>query len=91
MNLTIMIMQVEQGAPELAVITALDITEQVQIKKRLEAVQREQSELVGELSAANKRFGAHEQRVAGRQRGAASCKRRVDAHSGRVTGDQRRV
>ncbi len=58
LELTIMIMQVEQGAPELAVITATDITEQVQIKRRLEAVQREQSELVGELSAANKRFSA---------------------------------
>ena len=57
-NMTIMVMQVEQGAPELAVLTALDITEQVQIKRRLEAVQREQSELVGELSAANKRFSA---------------------------------
>src|ERR1043166_8054192 len=51
------IMQVEQGAPDLAVITALDVTEQVQIKKRLEAVQREHAELVGELSAANKRLG----------------------------------
>jgi two-component system, chemotaxis family, CheB/CheR fusion protein len=57
-DLTIMIMHVEQGAPELAVITATDITEQVQIKRRLEAVEREQSELVGELSAANKRFSA---------------------------------
>ena len=57
-NLTIMIMQVEHGAPELAVITATDITEQVQMKKRLEAVQREQAELVSELSAANKRLGA---------------------------------
>ena len=57
-NLTIMTMQVEQGAPELAVITATDITEQVQMKKRLEAVQREQADLVGELSAANKRFSS---------------------------------
>jgi two-component system CheB/CheR fusion protein len=57
-NLTIINMQVAQGAPELAVITAMDITEQVQLKKRLEAVQREQAELVGELSTANKRFGA---------------------------------
>ena len=57
-NLTIMIMQVEQGAPELAVLTATDITEQVQTKKRLEAVQREQSELVGELSSANRRLSA---------------------------------
>lgn len=57
-NLTIMNMQVEHGASELAVITATDITEQVQLKRRLEAVQREQSELVGELSTANKRFAA---------------------------------
>ena len=56
-SFTIMIMQVEQGAPDLAVITALDVTEQVQFKKRLEAVQREHAELVGELSAANKRLG----------------------------------
>jgi len=46
-----------EGAPELAVITVLDRTEQVQIKKRLEAVQREQADLVGELGSANKRFG----------------------------------
>jgi len=57
-SFTIMLMQVEQGAPELAVITAMDVTDQVQIKKRLEAVQREHAELVSDLSAANKRFGA---------------------------------
>jgi two-component system CheB/CheR fusion protein len=57
-NLTIMIMQVEQGAPEFAVITAEDITEPIQIKKRLEAIQREQAEILGELSATNKRIGA---------------------------------
>lgn len=56
-SFTIMLIQVQQGAPELAVITALDVTEQVQLKKRLEAVQREHADLVGELSAANKRFG----------------------------------
>src|SRR5262245_38420659 len=56
-SLTIMIMQIEQNAPDLAVITALDVTDQVQIKKRLEAIQREHAELVGELSAANKRLG----------------------------------
>ncbi|HET6978406.1 MAG TPA: CheR family methyltransferase [Pyrinomonadaceae bacterium] len=57
-SLTVMAIQVEPGAAELAVITTLDITEQIQIKKKLEAVQREQIEMVGELSAANKRFGA---------------------------------
>lgn len=53
-----MSMQVDQGAPEICVITALDITSQVQLEKRLEAVQREHSELITELSMANKRFGA---------------------------------
>ncbi|HKR23307.1 MAG TPA: CheR family methyltransferase, partial [Pyrinomonadaceae bacterium] len=56
MDLTIMTMQVEPGASDLAVITAVDTTEAVQMKRRLDAVQREQAELVGELSAANKRF-----------------------------------
>jgi two-component system, chemotaxis family, CheB/CheR fusion protein len=56
MDLTIMLMQVEQSSPELAMITALDTTEIVQVKKRLEAVQREQAELVTELSTANRRF-----------------------------------
>lgn len=56
MDLTIVPMQVEMGAPELAMITVVDTTEAVQVKKGLEAAQREQSELVSELSAANKRF-----------------------------------
>lgn len=56
-SLTIMVMQVEQNAPELAVITASDVTEQIQTKRRLEAVQREHAELVTELSTANKRLG----------------------------------
>lgn len=57
-SLTIMAMQVEPGAAELAVITAFDITEQIQLKKKLEAVQSEQADILGELSAANKRFSA---------------------------------
>ncbi len=55
-DLTITTMPVETGAPELAMITIVDNTEAVQLKKRLEAVQREQTELVDELGAANKRF-----------------------------------
>ena len=51
-----MSMQVEAGTPELAMVTVVDTTEGVQVKKRLEAVQREGTELVSELSAANKRF-----------------------------------
>ena len=57
-SFTIMIMHVEQGAPQLAVITAQDITERVQLKRQLETAQREHAELVGELSTANKRFVA---------------------------------
>lgn len=56
LHFTIMAMSVEPGAPDLAIITVYDTTETVQVKRRLEAVQREQTELVGELSAANKRF-----------------------------------
>jgi two-component system CheB/CheR fusion protein len=55
-NITIMVMQTEQAAPELAVISVLDITELVQMKKRLEAVQREHTEMVNELSEANRRY-----------------------------------
>ena len=56
LHFTIMAMPVEMGSPDFAVITVFDTTETVQVKRRLEAVQREQTELVGELSAANKRF-----------------------------------
>jgi two-component system CheB/CheR fusion protein len=55
---TIMAVQVETDTSELAVISAQDVTDHVQIKKRLETVQREHAEMLGELSAANKRFGA---------------------------------
>jgi two-component system CheB/CheR fusion protein len=55
-NLTITIMAVENSAPELAVITVHNVTEQVQLRKRLETVEHEHAELVKELSSANKRF-----------------------------------
>ena len=55
-DFTIMVMPVQTGSADLALITVVDTTETVQVKRRLEAVQREQAELVGELSAANKRF-----------------------------------
>jgi two-component system CheB/CheR fusion protein len=55
-NITIMAMQTERLAPELAVISALDVTELVQMKKRLEAVQREHAGMVTELSEANRRY-----------------------------------
>src|SRR6185369_16932920 len=37
--------------------TVMDVTDEVQVKQRLTAVQREHAELVTELSSANKRFG----------------------------------
>ncbi|HEV8427988.1 MAG TPA: CheR family methyltransferase [Pyrinomonadaceae bacterium] len=55
-NLTITNMHVEQGSPELAVITAIDVTEQVQLKQRLDTTQQEHGALVTELNVANKRF-----------------------------------
>ena len=57
-NIAIMVMQAEQSAPDLAVISALDVTELAQMKKRLEAVQREHAEMVNELSEANRRYTA---------------------------------
>ena len=56
-NLTVMIMHLEAGAPELAIITATDVTEQVQLKRKLEAVQLEQAEVVQELSEVSRRYG----------------------------------
>ena len=56
MDLTIMPVPVETRSPNLAVITVTDVTDSVVSRKRLDTVQREQSELVAELSAANKRF-----------------------------------
>lgn len=55
-NLTVMPMQVEQGAPPLAVISATDVTEQVQLKKKLDAMQHEQTEIVAELSEVSRRY-----------------------------------
>ena len=55
-NFTITLMQAEQRSQELAVITAYDVTDQVQMRKRLEAIQLEHAEMVNELSEANKRL-----------------------------------
>lgn len=55
-NLIVMIAQTEPGAPDLAILSVSDATEQVQTRRRLDAVQAEQTQLVAELSTANKRF-----------------------------------
>jgi PAS domain-containing protein len=56
LSLTIVPMQSEEALSDLAVISALDVTEQVTAKRRLETVQHEQKQLVEELSMANKRL-----------------------------------
>lgn len=58
LNFTIMVMPVEAGAPNIAVITVVDTTEAAQMKKRLDAMQHEQAEIVNELNESNRRFAA---------------------------------
>lgn len=56
-NLTVMTMQVEPGAPQLAVVTATDTSDQVQLRRKLEAIQREHGNVVEELNEVNRRYG----------------------------------
>ncbi len=56
-SLSISLMQLEAGAPDLVVIAIMDITQQVQTRRQLEAAQAEQAQLIGELRATNKRLG----------------------------------
>jgi len=56
LTLTIMPMQVDLSTPELAMISVSDVTEQVQTRRRLEAVQSEQKQLLDDLNAANRRL-----------------------------------
>src|SRR6266508_2619157 len=53
---TIALLQPEAGMPEMALVSVSDGTEQLQTRRRLEAVQAEQKQLVDELSAANRRL-----------------------------------
>ncbi|MBV8694963.1 MAG: PAS domain-containing protein, partial [Ktedonobacteraceae bacterium] len=55
-SLSIALMQLDAGTPDLAVISVTDVTEQVQIRRQLETAQAEQSQLMNELSSANKRL-----------------------------------
>ena len=55
-SLSIALMQLEPGLPELAAISVTDVTDQVQIRRQLENVQAEQSQLMQELGTANKRL-----------------------------------
>jgi two-component system CheB/CheR fusion protein len=62
-SFTVTQLQLEQGSSELAVITAIDATDQVKVRRRLEAIQREHADLVNELNAANKRLGTVNQEL----------------------------
>jgi two-component system CheB/CheR fusion protein len=55
-SLAIVLMQMEAGMPEMAVMSVVDVTEQIQIRRQLEAAQMEQMQLMDELSSANKRL-----------------------------------
>jgi two-component system CheB/CheR fusion protein len=55
-NFTVMVMNAEPTAPELAIISAMDVTELVIGKRQMEAVQREHADMVKELSEANRRY-----------------------------------
>ena len=55
-NFTVMVMHTEAGAPELALISATDVTELVLGKRQLEAIQREHDNMANELSEATRRY-----------------------------------
>jgi two-component system CheB/CheR fusion protein len=56
-NLSILLMQFEPGFHNLATVTVSDTTEQVELSRRLAAMESEHTQLIGELSSANKRQG----------------------------------
>lgn len=56
LTLSIALLQSENGLGDLAVVSVVDATEQTQIRRRLEAVQAEQRQLLNELSTANIRL-----------------------------------
>jgi two-component system CheB/CheR fusion protein len=55
-SLSFSLMQLEAGAPDLATISIMDVTQQVQVRRHLETVQAEQAQLMNELGTANKRL-----------------------------------
>jgi len=57
-NLSVMPAHLDEGSPELAIITIVDATEVVLAKRRLETAQEEQAKTLAELGASNTRLGA---------------------------------
>ncbi len=55
-SLSIALMHMDTNSQDLAAISVSDVTEQVQIRRQLEAAQVEQSQLMNEISAVNKRL-----------------------------------
>jgi two-component system CheB/CheR fusion protein len=55
-SLSIALMQQESGIPDLAVMSVIDITEQLKTQRQLETAQAEQAQLMQELSATNARL-----------------------------------
>lgn len=56
LSLTFSLMQIEASLPDLAIISVSDVTQQVQVRRQLEKAQAEQSQLMNELGATNKRL-----------------------------------
>lgn len=55
-SLSIALMHMDANSQDLAAISVSDVTEQVQIRRQLEAAQAEQSQLMNEISTVNKRL-----------------------------------
>ena len=55
-SMSIALMQMDAGAPDLAAISVIDVTNEVQTRRQLETVQAEQAQLMTELGSANKRL-----------------------------------
>ncbi len=56
LSLSIALMQMDAGIPDLATISVSDVTEQIHVRRQLEAIQSDQVRLTQELSAANRRL-----------------------------------
>jgi hypothetical protein len=56
LTLTLVPFQVDANAPEVVVISVVDVSDEIRTRQRLEAVQTDQKQLLDELSAANRRL-----------------------------------
>ncbi len=56
LTLSLALMQIEAGSPDLAAISIFDVSEGVTIRRQLESVRAEQSQLMTDLGVANRRL-----------------------------------